>query len=83
MIFSRRSDRRLTASSQTSLPEDGYAVAFILYADKTRLSSFGSQKGYPIVARLANIDAEIRNGDGYGGGQVVGFLPIVCILARS
>ncbi|RDX39862.1 hypothetical protein OH76DRAFT_1367092 [Lentinus brumalis] len=62
---------------ETSLPEDGYAVAFILYADKTRLSSFGSQKGYPIVARLANIDAEIRNGDGYGGGQVVGFLPIV------
>ncbi len=62
---------------QTNLPEDGHPVAFILYADKTHLSSFGTQKGYPIVARLANLPAEIRNGDGYGGGQVVGFLPIV------
>ncbi|KAI0681797.1 hypothetical protein C8T65DRAFT_598069, partial [Cerioporus squamosus] len=64
---------------ETSLPEDGHPVAFILYADKTRLSSFGTQKGYPIVARLANLPAEIRNGEGYGGGQVVGFLPIVSV----
>ena len=65
---------------QTEFQLGGYPVAYILYADKTRLSSFGSKKGYPIVARLANLSAEIRNGDGYGGGQVVGFLPIVCAL---
>ncbi|KAJ6472802.1 hypothetical protein DFH09DRAFT_1110153 [Mycena vulgaris] len=28
---------------------------FIIYADKAKLSSFGTQKGYPIVARLANL----------------------------
>ena len=48
-----------------------------MYADKTRLSTFGSQKGYPIIARLANLPAEIRNSEKYGNGQVVGFLPIV------
>ncbi|KAH9910296.1 uncharacterized protein BXZ73DRAFT_58728, partial [Epithele typhae] len=52
-------------------------LAFQLYADKTRLSSFGTRKGYPIIARLANLPSHIRNGEGYGGGQVVGFLPIV------
>ncbi|KAH9911521.1 uncharacterized protein BXZ73DRAFT_56902, partial [Epithele typhae] len=62
---------------QTDLPDDVFMVAFHLYADKTRLSSFGGQKGYPIVARLANLPAHIRNSSEYGGGQVVGFLPIV------
>ncbi|TFK79039.1 hypothetical protein K466DRAFT_506271, partial [Polyporus arcularius HHB13444] len=62
---------------QTVLPDGGHPVAYILYADKTRLSSFGTKKGYPIVARLANMSVEIRNGEAYGGGQVVGFLPIV------
>ena len=54
-------------------------LAFILYADKTRLSSFGTQKGYPIIARLANLPSEVRNGNGYGGGIVVGLLPIVSL----
>ncbi|KAI1782317.1 hypothetical protein LXA43DRAFT_1145587, partial [Ganoderma leucocontextum] len=62
---------------ETQIPEGGHVLAFIIYADKTRLSSFGSQKGYPIIARLANLPAEVRNGNGYGGGQVVGLLPIV------
>ncbi|KAI0369554.1 hypothetical protein BV20DRAFT_1078292 [Pilatotrama ljubarskyi] len=60
-----------------SLPSFAAPLCFIVYADKTRLSSFGTQKGYPIMARLANLPAEIRNGTGYGGGQVVGFLPVV------
>ncbi|KAI0754076.1 hypothetical protein C8Q80DRAFT_1296322 [Daedaleopsis nitida] len=64
---------------ETALPNDVYPVMFILYADKTKLSSFGSQKGYPVVARLANLPCDVRNGDGYGGGQVVGFLPIVSV----
>ncbi|KAF8156755.1 hypothetical protein B0H34DRAFT_798138 [Crassisporium funariophilum] len=34
-------------------------IGIILYADKTKLSSFGTQMGYPIVARLANLPAEI------------------------
>ncbi|KAG1800477.1 uncharacterized protein HD556DRAFT_1230432 [Suillus plorans] len=58
---------------QSRLLPDLNAVpfCFILYADKTRLSSHGTVKGYPVVARCANLPVEIRNGEGLGGGQVV------------
>ncbi|PIL29072.1 hypothetical protein GSI_09120 [Ganoderma sinense ZZ0214-1] len=62
---------------QNAIPRVDLLYCFILYADKTRLSSFGGQKGYPIFVRLANLPAEIRNSEGYGGGQLVGLLPIV------
>ena len=63
---------------QSLLPSpEGKPIAIILYADKTKLSSFGTEMGYPIVARLGNLPAEIRNGKGVGGGCVVGWLPIV------
>jgi len=62
---------------QSCLPKDAKPLFFILYADKTRLSSFGTEKGYPVIARIANLPVDIRNGEGIGGGQVVGWLPIV------
>ncbi|KAG1879315.1 hypothetical protein C8R48DRAFT_744923 [Suillus tomentosus] len=62
---------------QSQLLPGGKPLAFILYADKTRLSSFGTVKGYPVVARLANLPTGIRNGRGTGSGYVVGWLPIV------
>ncbi|KAG1904191.1 uncharacterized protein F5891DRAFT_1126623 [Suillus fuscotomentosus] len=52
-------------------------LAFILYADKNKLSSFGTQKGYLIIARIANLPIEIWNGVGVAGSRVVGWLPIV------
>jgi hypothetical protein len=57
----------------------GKPIAIILYSDKTKLSSFGTEMGYPIVARLGNLPVEIRNGKGasVGGGCIVGWLPIV------
>jgi len=65
-------------SMQSMLPSpEGKPFGFILYADQTKLSSFGSQQGYPIVARIANLPLEIRNGKGLGGGCVIGLLPIV------
>jgi hypothetical protein len=54
-------------------------LAFIIYADKKKLSSFGTAKGYPIVAQLGNLPVEICNTDGHGGGHVVGWLPIVML----
>ena len=48
-----------------------------LYADKTQLSSFGTEKGYPVMARIANLPVEIRNGEGHGGGRIIGWLPVV------
>ena len=57
--------------------EDAKLCPYIIYADKLKLSSFGTQKAYPIIARLGNVVIGIRNGNGWGGGQVVGELPIV------
>jgi len=51
-----------------------------LYADKSKFSSFGSQMGYPVIAKIANLPSEISNGQGLGGGSIVGWLPIVCYL---
>ncbi|KAI6095858.1 hypothetical protein F5141DRAFT_1191180 [Pisolithus sp. B1] len=62
---------------QSRLPPDGKLLPFILYADKVKLSSFGPQKGYPVVTRLANLPTWIQNGKGIGGGCVVGWLLIV------
>ncbi|KAJ6475715.1 hypothetical protein C8R47DRAFT_1178958 [Mycena vitilis] len=50
---------------------------YIIYADKAKLSSFGTQKGYPVVARLANLVVSLRNSSDWGGGQIVGWLPVV------
>ncbi|KAF7353173.1 hypothetical protein MSAN_01504900 [Mycena sanguinolenta] len=64
---------------QSMLPDhkDAKLCPYIIYADKSKLSSFGTQKAYPIIARLGNIAVVIRNGNGWGGGQIVGELPIV------
>ncbi|KAF8259368.1 hypothetical protein EI94DRAFT_1707170 [Lactarius quietus] len=62
---------------QSQIPKDGKPLCLILYADKTRLSSFRTVQGYPIVARCANLPASIQNGNGVGGGCVIGWLPIM------
>ncbi|KAJ3977305.1 hypothetical protein EV361DRAFT_879617 [Lentinula raphanica] len=62
---------------QDSLPDEGVPLCFIFYADKSKLSSFGTAKGYPVIVRLANLPIGIRNSAGLGGGCVVGWYPIV------
>ncbi|KAH9858046.1 hypothetical protein C2E23DRAFT_719166 [Lenzites betulinus] len=62
---------------QSDLPFPQKPLILILYADKTKLSSFGTAKGYPVIARCGNLPVDIRNGEGPGGGRVVGWLPIV------
>lgn len=63
--------------TKSMLPDGGSPICIIMYADKTNLSSFGTAKGYPVVARIGNFLVDIRNGEGAGGGQLVGWLPIV------
>lgn len=53
------------------------SLSFLFYADKSKLSSFSTQKGYPVVVRCTNLPIHIRNGEGIGGGMVIGWLPIV------
>lgn len=48
-----------------------------MYADKTKLSTFGTQKGYPWVVSLCNLDDRIRFSTGPGASTVVGWLPVV------
>ncbi|KAI6000174.1 hypothetical protein F5J12DRAFT_724156 [Pisolithus orientalis] len=69
---------------QSRLPmhaENSVPFAFILYADKTQLSSHGTVKGYPMVVSCANLPVHICNGEQYSGGCVVGWLPIVSIIS--
>ncbi|KAG2145458.1 uncharacterized protein EDB93DRAFT_1241120 [Suillus bovinus] len=63
--------------AQLAIPSHAKPLTFILYADKTKLSSFGREKGYPVIARIANLPASIQNGEGIGGSRVVTWLPIV------
>ncbi|KAF5346809.1 hypothetical protein D9757_013487 [Collybiopsis confluens] len=62
---------------QNRLPPGAVPLCIVFYADKSKLSSFGTAKGYPVVLRCANLPMDIRNGNGKGGGRVVGWLPIV------
>ncbi|KAI6154717.1 hypothetical protein BKA82DRAFT_4326366 [Pisolithus tinctorius] len=55
---------------QSDLPSDGKVLAFVLYADKAKLLSF-------VVVQIANLPTWICNGEGLGGGHVVGWLLIV------
>ena len=56
---------------------DGKPLGLILFADKSKISSFGTLQGYPVIARIANLESDVRNGRSFGGGCVVGFLPVV------
>lgn len=65
---------------QSKLPPEAKPFCITLYADKTRLSSFGTVQGYPIMAQCTNLPREIRNGKGLGATQIVGWLPIVWLF---
>ncbi|KAK1227009.1 hypothetical protein PQX77_009971 [Marasmius sp. AFHP31] len=59
------------------LKPDAKPLALILYADKDKLSTFGTAKGYPVIATIGNIPADIRNSGGIGGGRIVGWQPVI------
>ncbi|KAI0683249.1 hypothetical protein BC835DRAFT_1423488 [Cytidiella melzeri] len=47
----------------SSVRPDGKPLAIILWADTSVLSTFGTQKGHYIVARIGNLPQPIRNGN--------------------
>lgn len=59
---------------------DAKPLLFIVSADKSKLSTFGTQKGYAVVAKVGNIPVAIRNGICFGGSQIVGLNPVVCSI---
>lgn len=52
-------------------------LALSLYSDKSKLSSFGTVKAYPVILRVLNIHSDLRNTASYGGGYLIGLLPNV------
>jgi hypothetical protein len=64
---------------QSALPNDAKMVCLEIYADKSVLSSFGTAKAYPVMARIANLPTRVRHGEGVGGTQIVGWLPVVSL----
>jgi hypothetical protein len=72
MHFILRVFESLLTNLKLALPDHASPLFLIIYADKTQLSSFGTVKGYPVVARIANLPSNIRNSNGAGGGRLVG-----------
>ncbi|KAF9011393.1 hypothetical protein BDQ17DRAFT_1420766 [Cyathus striatus] len=62
---------------QDSLPKETFPVCLLLWSDKGRVSDFGGQKSYPVIARILNLPSGVRNSNGFAGGHIVGWLPIV------
>ncbi|KAJ8096372.1 hypothetical protein PM082_011534 [Marasmius tenuissimus] len=65
------------ADDEHLLNPDAKPLTLILYADKNKLSTFGTAKGYPVIATIGNIPADIHNGGGIGGGRIVGWQPVI------
>ncbi|KAI0086723.1 hypothetical protein BDY19DRAFT_959866, partial [Irpex rosettiformis] len=61
----------------TMIDPNGKPFAIILWADTSKLSTFGTQKGHFIIARAGNLPEFIRNGSSIGGGRIVGFVPLI------
>ena len=52
----------------------------MVHADKNRLSSFGTAKGYPAIAVCARLPTPIQNGERRGKRVCVGWFSVVRIL---
>ena len=57
--------------------EDYHPIGIYIYADKDKLTSFGSLQGYPVLVRITNLDSNVRNGLRMGGGRIIALLPVV------
>ena len=65
------------STEQSSLPPGAVPFFIMVYANKNRLSSFGTAKGYPAIAVCAHLPILIRNGERCGKRVCVGWFPIV------
>ncbi|TFK17382.1 hypothetical protein FA15DRAFT_661485 [Coprinopsis marcescibilis] len=79
--FDRRYNEPWTSDAwweaQSKLPDGAGIFAIILHADKTKLSTFGTQKAYPIYAQCSNLPLHVQNGVKHGKEILAGLMPIV------
>ncbi|KAI5899758.1 uncharacterized protein SCHCODRAFT_02682721 [Schizophyllum commune H4-8] len=64
---------------QDQLPNspDAKAVCLVAYADTAKLSGFGTAEAHPVFMEIANLPANIRHSDRWGGAILVGWLPYI------
>jgi hypothetical protein len=64
----------VSRNNKTHLLEVNVApFAFILYTNKSHLSSWGKVKAYPVITHCGNLPTDIRNSNrGLGGSWLVG-----------
>src|SRR5260370_20032112 len=55
----------------------GQFLLVLYYSDKSKLSSFGTMKGWPVLVCALTLPHEVQNGRGQGGACLVGWLPYV------
>ncbi|KIO23838.1 hypothetical protein M407DRAFT_26763 [Tulasnella calospora MUT 4182] len=61
---------------QDAIGDDGIVVPIFLYSDKTTVSSFNGRTFHPVIARIGNLPAAIRNSRGeHGGGTLIAYVP--------
>ncbi|KAK7021365.1 hypothetical protein VNI00_017416 [Paramarasmius palmivorus] len=61
-------DIQTTLNSDPSLGSNAKSLFLIIYADKNKLSTFGTAKGYPVIAQIGNVPSDLRNTNGLSGG---------------
>ena len=69
-------------ASQEEIPPDvngipSLPLGLIIWTDKSQLSTFGTVKGYPVLARLSALPHHICNASRSGGACLIGLLPAV------
>ncbi|KAF8986947.1 hypothetical protein BDQ17DRAFT_1259039 [Cyathus striatus] len=68
---------------QSELPQTGVPVCLLLWSDKAKVLDFGGRRSYPVIAQILNLPSTIHNSNGFSGGHIIGWLPIVSILFYS
>lgn len=69
---------------QDAIGDDGVIVPIFLYSDKTTVSSFNGRTFHPVIARIGNLPAHIRNSRGeHGGGTLIAYIPQIYDVAEE
>jgi hypothetical protein len=65
---------------QKLIGPDKLYFPFILCLDETQISPFNGVPYHPVIAQAGSMPADIRNGYGYGGGVLIGYIPKVRLI---
>uniref|UniRef100_A0A0W0FXB3 Uncharacterized protein n=1 Tax=Moniliophthora roreri TaxID=221103 RepID=A0A0W0FXB3_MONRR len=64
-------DIQTTLNTDPSLGSNAKPLLLLIYTDKNKLSTFGTTKGYPVIAQIGNVPSDLR------GRWVIRWHPII------